>query len=91
MDVEKLSISLPADMAEMIRSHVRSGSYASNSEVIRDALRLWQQRESERASRLASIRDRIDQAANNPERLSDADLARHFDDRLAEAEKKRAR
>jgi Arc/MetJ-type ribon-helix-helix transcriptional regulator len=34
MNAKKLSITLPADMAQRIRSRVESGSYGSNSEVI---------------------------------------------------------
>jgi antitoxin ParD1/3/4 len=44
-NAEKLSITLPADMAQVVRDKVRSGAYASNSEVIRDALRSWIERE----------------------------------------------
>ena len=35
----QLSITLPVDMAEAVRERVRSGEYASESEVIRDGLR----------------------------------------------------
>lgn len=35
----QLSITLPHDMAETLRERVRSGAYASESEVIRDGLR----------------------------------------------------
>jgi putative addiction module CopG family antidote len=35
----QLSITLPHEMAEMVRSRVESGEYASESEVIRDGLR----------------------------------------------------
>lgn len=39
----QLSITLPNEMAEMVRAKVASGEYASESEVIRDGLRaLWQ-------------------------------------------------
>lgn len=89
MQTEKLSISLPADMARMIRRRVESGAYASNSEVIRDALRLWQSHDQERERRLESIRARINEAAENPKRITDDELGRHFDRRLTEAEKKR--
>lgn len=41
-----LSITLPAEMIHIIREKVRSGNYASNSEVIREALRAWMERES---------------------------------------------
>ena len=91
MQTEKLSISLPIDMAQLIRRHVENGSYASNSEVIRDALRLWQQREEEREQRLHSIRRTLDDAAADPVRHSGADVREHFDRLLAKAEKKSTR
>jgi putative addiction module CopG family antidote len=36
---QQLSITLPNDMAEAIRTKVRAGEYATESEVIRDGLR----------------------------------------------------
>ena len=36
---QQLSITLPNEMAEMVRARVRVGDYASESEVIRDGLR----------------------------------------------------
>ncbi|MGA9127369.1 MAG: type II toxin-antitoxin system ParD family antitoxin [Terracidiphilus sp.] len=36
---QQLSITLPHEMAEMVRIRVASGEYASESEVIRDGLR----------------------------------------------------
>lgn len=81
-NVERLSITLPADMAQMIRAKVREGSYASNSEVIREAMRAWQEQEQLKAHRLASIRARITAADNDPRpSLSEADLDRHFEER----------
>jgi antitoxin ParD1/3/4 len=43
-DIERLSIALPSPMADRVRKAVSEGEYASASEVVRDALRLWQQR-----------------------------------------------
>lgn len=37
---QQLSITLPNDMAEMVRGKVEAGEYASESEVIRDGLRI---------------------------------------------------
>jgi antitoxin ParD1/3/4 len=54
--IEKLSIALPAEMAETIRSAVHQGEYSSNSEVIRDALRDWTYKRSLREHGLADIR-----------------------------------
>lgn len=36
---QQMSITLPNDMADIVKSKVRSGEYASESEVIRDGLR----------------------------------------------------
>lgn len=45
-NAEKLSITLPAEMVRLIREKVDGGAYASNSEVIREAMRGWMERES---------------------------------------------
>jgi antitoxin ParD1/3/4 len=42
---EKFSVTLPAEMARLIHQQVDSGTYGSASEVIRDAMRAWLQRE----------------------------------------------
>ena len=39
----KLSITLPAKQAAHVRKAVKSGAFASNSEVIVDALRAWEE------------------------------------------------
>jgi len=36
---QQMSITLPNDMADLVKTKVRSGEYASESEVIRDGLR----------------------------------------------------
>lgn len=43
---KQLSITLPNEMADMVRSKVESGAYASESEVIRDGLRSLQERDA---------------------------------------------
>jgi antitoxin ParD1/3/4 len=50
-NAEKMSITLPPEMARVIREKVSSGAYGSNSEVIREALRGW----LERDRRLAAL------------------------------------
>lgn len=42
---QQLSITLPIEMAELVRAKVESGDYASESEVIRDGLRTLQLRD----------------------------------------------
>jgi antitoxin ParD1/3/4 len=52
---EKLSITLPAEMVRIIREKVGAGIYSSNSEVIREALRGWMEREQRLATLDAAI------------------------------------
>lgn len=59
-EIERLSIALPSPMADAVRRAVEVGEYASASEVIRDALRLWESRRALRERDLAILRDRWD-------------------------------
>ena len=82
-NVERLSITLPTEMAHWVRTKVKEGSYASNSEVIREAMRAWQKQEQLRAQRLAGIRARIAKADADPRpSLGDEDVEQHFEERL---------
>ncbi len=54
-NAEKLSITLPAEMVRLIREKVDRGAYASNSEVIREAMRGWMERENRLAALDAAI------------------------------------
>ena len=47
---EKLSITLPPEMVRVIREKVGTGAYGSNSEVIREAVRGWMEREQRLAA-----------------------------------------
>jgi antitoxin ParD1/3/4 len=60
--VEKLSIALPTEMAELVRRAVNLGEYSSNSEVIRDALRDWTHKRNLREQGLAGLRRKWSEA-----------------------------
>jgi antitoxin ParD1/3/4 len=60
-DIERLSIALPAPMAKAVRRAVEEGEYASTSEVIRDALRLWESRRQLRERDVDMLRRRWDE------------------------------
>jgi antitoxin ParD1/3/4 len=62
---EKISITLPQDMLKHIKGKVQSGHYASTSEVIREAMRLWQQQQEEHEARIAYIKTRIERSMNS--------------------------
>ncbi len=55
-NIEKISIALPTDMANLVRRAVDTGDYASSSEVIREALREWKARRATRAEATAELR-----------------------------------
>jgi len=59
-EMERLSIALPAPMADAVRQAVDAGEYASASEVIGDALRLWDTRRQLREHDLEVLRARWD-------------------------------
>jgi antitoxin ParD1/3/4 len=45
-NTQSLSITLPNDMAQMVKDKVSSGAYADESEVVRDGLRALQARDA---------------------------------------------
>ncbi len=63
--VEKISITLPPDMLSLIKEKVKGGDYASTSEVIREAMRLWQKQEEEHHARLSLLRARLECSAQS--------------------------
>ncbi len=60
-EIERLSVALPAPMADAVRRAVHAGEYASTSEVIRDALRLWESRRQLRERDVEVVRQRWDE------------------------------
>ena len=59
--IERLTITLPSDMAATIRSAVEGGDYASTSEVVREALRDWKLRRALQLQELTALKADIDQ------------------------------
>ncbi len=54
--IEKISVALPADMLDLVKQAVKSGDYATTSEVIREALREWKGRRETHDEAIAEIR-----------------------------------
>lgn len=72
---EKISVTMTAEQLEAIRASVQAGEYASTSEALRDAVRLWQRQRTEDAERMASIKARIRRSIDDPRpSLSEADV-----------------
>ena len=55
-----MTISLSPQQAGRIEAAVETGDYASNSEVVRDALRLWEEKQQRRAAEIERLRAAID-------------------------------
>ena len=58
--IERLTITLPAEMAGFVKGIVDEGDYASTSEVIREALRDWKVKRELRLGQLAELKADID-------------------------------
>lgn len=56
-----LNVSLPPELESRVRRHVESGLYGSASEVIREALRLFEAYQSIRSANLATLKAEIGQ------------------------------
>ncbi|WP_059285845.1 ribbon-helix-helix domain-containing protein [Aquitalea magnusonii] len=81
---QQMSITLPNDMAEEVKAKVRSGEYASESEVIRDGLRALMARDRAVESWLLNqVGPAYDALQADPSRAVSADQVRARLDRRA--------
>lgn len=60
-DIERLTITLPAEMTNFVRSAVDTGDYASASEVVRAALRTWKTARTLQLEELEALKADIDE------------------------------
>jgi antitoxin ParD1/3/4 len=76
----QMSITLPVEMADAVRERVRSGQYASESEVVRDGLRTLMARdqavEAWLQGQVASAYDAVQ--ANPEDVIGAADVRAHL-------------
>lgn len=79
MAAKNTSIALGERFAEYTRKKVESGEYASTSEVIRDALRLHEERAQFRSKLLEKIDEGLASSIDN-----DFDIDRWFKDEFGE-------
>lgn len=59
-EIERITITLPADMAAVVKGAVEGGDYASSSEVVREALRDWKMKRALQLQELAALQADID-------------------------------
>jgi len=58
--IERMTITLPMEMAAVVKDAVEGGDYASSSEVIREALRDWKLKRELRLQKIAELKAEID-------------------------------
>jgi antitoxin ParD1/3/4 len=63
-----VNISLTPELERLVDERVKSGRYASASEVIREGLRLLEEQEELKQQRLAEVRRKIDRGIDQLER-----------------------
>ena len=82
---QSLSITLPIEMAEMVKAKVASGEYATESEVIRDGLRTLLARDAAIEKWLVEeVGPAYDELKAHPERaVTPEDLRKRLDTRAA--------
>ncbi len=76
--IERLTITLPAEMAALVRGAVDEGNYASSSEVIREALRDWKTKRALQLQELEGLKADINRGLTDlvEGRVQEFDTAR---------------
>lgn len=84
-EIERMTVTMPADMAALIKAAVEGGDYASTSEVVRDALRDWKMKRALQQQQLTQLRSDIQEGLDSaPTGELDADaIKRRGRERLA--------
>jgi antitoxin ParD1/3/4 len=77
-EIERLTITLPAEMAAVVRGAVEGGDYASSSEVVREALRDWKMKRAVQLKEMEAIKADIDKGLTDlaAGRVQDFDTVR---------------
>ncbi len=63
--VERMTVTVPAEMASMLKTEVAKGDYASASEIVREALRDWEVKKEWRRRKLEALRGDIQQGIDS--------------------------
>jgi antitoxin ParD1/3/4 len=64
--LERITVTMPAEMAAKLRAAVDEGSYATSSEIVREAVRAWVEKEERRGAALSTFRAEIEKGLAGP-------------------------
>ncbi len=79
-----MNVDLTPELESFVRDRVKSGEYNSQSEVVRDALRLLMNREDTRAASIAYLKGALEEGLNDLESGRVCDGPRVFNELKAE-------
>ena len=65
-----MHVSLTPELENLVKNHVKTGRYHSSSEVIREALRVWEEQEHLRELRRNQLQKDIQAGLNNGDATS---------------------
>ena len=68
---QKISITITPAMKHVLEQRVASGEFASASEIMREAFRLWLRQQEKHEQRLAAIRLSVQQFNENPAEMAE--------------------
>jgi antitoxin ParD1/3/4 len=64
-DVERLTVTMPAEMLAVVKAAVSDGDYASTSEVIREALRDWKIKRAVQLQEFVALKEDVQQGLSD--------------------------
>ena len=78
MSVERITVTLTTDMAQTIKTAVNKGLYASNSEIVREALRDWRMKQLTQERKLEALHQDVSKGLDDIRqgRVQDFDAGR---------------
>jgi antitoxin ParD1/3/4 len=90
--LERITVTMPEEMAAKMRAAVESGEYATTSEIVREALRDWDEYQERRHAKLATLRTMIAEGEKGPFRDGEEVMSELIEKyrTLAEKERKKA-
>lgn len=81
--LHQLNVSLTPELDDFVRGRVQTGRYVTSSEVVREGLRLLQQREQQADEAMAIIKQKLQRASEKADRNEWVDGDAFFEQLLA--------
>ena len=64
--LERITVTMPEEMAAKLRAAVDAGSYATTSEIVREALRDWSDYQDRRQAAVERLKEMVAEAEAGP-------------------------